>query len=211
MKAGQPTHLYWWSPRGYRGPRRIGSRFCLFLAGFGAIAVLACTHGMVPVHGESAVAKGSPDKAPAASLKQQEERGPVTLASSGGQDRSPRNVEPTRIQAARKKAADKEVDPMIARGGDLFAKHCVICHGEAGDGEGEGATPRAHRVADPAVWVLRAPHVQDGPVDHLPLHQDPGVAGGAQGGGPAQRGGGGGRWRGWRRRATAGWRGLRGC
>ena len=30
-------------------------------------------------------------------------------------------------------------DPMISRGKELFAKHCVICHGEEGDGAGKFA------------------------------------------------------------------------
>jgi len=44
------------------------------------------------------------------------------------------------VAAPRQVAANRALeDPVLARGKELFAKQCAICHGEAGDGAGQFA------------------------------------------------------------------------
>ncbi len=60
----------------------------------------------------------------ATSSEQPSARAPATVSQSAAQQ---------------KPAVQKESDPLLARGQDLFAKQCAICHGEAGDGLGKFA------------------------------------------------------------------------
>ena len=130
----------------YRSSGRTGLAAVVIACGFCSLAVAACaarvaqssTLALPDEHRTIA----SPGKI---NLASRENAGTVAEPAAGG-----KNPSDTGLGAP---PPTNSHDPMLTRGGELFAKYCTICHGDNGDGTGKFAylmnpRPRDFRQGD---------------------------------------------------------------
>ncbi len=99
------------------------------IIGCGSLAWAACVSKVTqsapvvaaPAHSPYVESPPTVVMSPAETVAPSASQPKVSVADSGGERRS----EPIRSTSD---------DPVLTRGGALFAKYCAICHGEAGDG-----------------------------------------------------------------------------
>ena len=107
----------------------------ILLGGLGTIATAACAEAGASK--QQPKVKAAPVSRHASSPSTNGVASPVALSRNNALGRRPAVI--NRSSATPSNAAQDIGDPILARGKALFAKQCVICHGEAGDGQGKFA------------------------------------------------------------------------
>lgn len=104
------------------------------IIGCGSLAVAACANKVAQSTPDTAVAVRSADEQPLAP----DATTPVETVASAASQPKLHLANSSGVHLSEQ--GDRgQVDPVLDRGGELYAKYCAICHGEQGDGVGKFA------------------------------------------------------------------------